>query len=172
MTAGALPAGLTLDPSSGVIDGNLREAVAITELDRLDLGGGQVVLAGLRWEAVHRTGAKEEMLGRFTIGSATIAGQPVEVPEQDPSAVLGPVNDALKPLGLVLRPPRVYDAKGIQFVDPISIGVVPAQERETEDRSSPHAPRSRRATAALRRRRDRAARRGRRLRGSGAAPRP
>ncbi|MGI8791625.1 MAG: hypothetical protein ACR2H3_00325, partial [Acidimicrobiales bacterium] len=58
---------------SGVINGNTREALARTEISSLSLGGGIVKLGSLTWQAVHRSGAVNETLGFFNIGSIVIA---------------------------------------------------------------------------------------------------
>jgi hypothetical protein len=42
--------------SSGVIDGNVREARAYTRIGSVTFGGGAVELRGLEWEAIHRSG--------------------------------------------------------------------------------------------------------------------
>lgn len=114
---------------SGIINGNVREALARTELGTVTLGGGAVVLQGLTWEAIHRSGADTKAVGTFTIGSVTIGGVPQVLPgdEFEQAAAL---NDALKPLGFTLTPPRTRTEQGIQFVDPLKIGVVPSSERD------------------------------------------
>ena len=118
--------------SSGVINGDTREAIARTEIGRLSFAADQIVIRDMVWEAVHRTGAVDEQIGTFSIGAMTIAGQPV--PVEDPTQGLGEANAALAPLGLQIRPPRVhYDetSRGtLATVDPLGIRVVPAPVRD------------------------------------------
>lgn len=116
---------------SGVIDGNVREALARTELGDVTIGGpGGVRLEGMTWEAVHRSGAVEETLGSFTIGQLVIGGQPVPLPG-DGAEQLAALQEALGQIGLLVEPPQVRVAEGIVFVDPLKIGVVPNAQRDS-----------------------------------------
>jgi hypothetical protein len=115
--------------SSGVVEG-VRQALAVAEIGRISFAGGAVELGGLQWVARHRTGGEELVEGSYSIGSAAIAGTPIPTEGRDPAAVLEQVNTALAPLGLVVTPPTARSASGIQFVDPISIGIVPSPERD------------------------------------------
>ncbi len=114
---------------SGVVDGNTREAFARTELGTVSLGDGQVKLNGLAWEAVDRTGARNEHSGTFSIGSVTIAGQTMALPG-DSAAQLQQLEALLAPLGFDITPPTVRFAQGVMFVDPLVIGIVPSQQRD------------------------------------------
>jgi hypothetical protein len=129
---GALHVGPTVAVSASGVAGELREAVAISEIGSISIGGGAVELRGLRWEAIHRSGDEEAQLGTFSIASATIAGTPV--PTQDAVAALEQVNAAVSPLGLAIRPPRHHvdeTARGsISTVDPLSIALVPSPARD------------------------------------------
>jgi len=116
--------------TSGVVEG-VREALARVEIGRISFAGGAVELGGLTWVARHRTGGEELVEGTFSIGSAAIAGTPIPTDGGDPAQVLGPVNEALAPLGFVITPPTARSASGIQFVDPISIGIVPSAQRDS-----------------------------------------
>jgi hypothetical protein len=116
---------------SGVIDGNTREALARTELGAITIGGPTgIVIQGMTWEAIHRSGAVDETLGSFTIGGVTVGGTPQVLPgdELQQAAAL---NDLLRPFGLQVTPPLVRVEQGIVFVDPLRFGVVPSQERDT-----------------------------------------
>jgi hypothetical protein len=114
---------------SGVVGGNLREALARTEIDGISLGGGQIKLRGLTWEAIHRTGAKEETTGRFSIEGIEIAGRKIPV-ESDSLAQLEGLNELIKPLGFTLTAPKVRIEQGIVFVDPLVVGVIGSQARD------------------------------------------
>ncbi|MFP5321351.1 MAG: hypothetical protein ACLGIC_05830 [Acidimicrobiia bacterium] len=115
---------------SGLVDGK-RLARAVTTVDRVALGGGQVVLRGLRWEAVYQTAPAEEARGTFTIDGIEVAGQRLPIPEENPLGPLAEANAALQPLGFRIDPPEVRTESGIQFVGPLRIGVVPGEVRET-----------------------------------------
>jgi hypothetical protein len=128
------PAGIYIDGGkttshSGVIDGNIREAFARTELGDVVIAGGAVRITGLAWEAVHRSGAVEETLGSFTIGQLIVGGEPVPLPG-DATEQLTALKEALAPLGLLVEPPNVRVEEGIVFVDPLKIGIVPNAQRD------------------------------------------
>lgn len=136
-TAGNLdvPGALTIrgaraTASSGV-DGEVREAIARAEVGSLAIAG-VVELRGMAWEAIHRTGAVDEQIGTFTLGSLVIGGVPV--PIENPLEALAQVNDVLRTLGLELRPPRVhYDETAggtITTVDPLGIRIIPNDLRD------------------------------------------
>lgn len=114
---------------SGVVNGNTREAVARTELGTVSLGGGAVKLNGLVWEATNRSGAVEESIGSFTLGSIELAGQKVSLPG-DGADQLTALNAMLKPLGFDITPPKVRDQQGVEFVDPLVIGIIPSTQRD------------------------------------------
>lgn len=113
---------------SGVVDGTLREATAVTEIASIWFAD-TVQLKGLRWEATHRSGSVDETVGKFTIEALTVAGAPVPVED------LEQVNAVLNPLGFELRMPtsRVVDTSAgeIVMVDPLAIAVVPNENRDT-----------------------------------------
>jgi hypothetical protein len=114
---------------SGVVDGNVREAIALTEIDGLSLGGGAIRLRGLTWEAVHRSGGADATDGRFSIDGIEIGGQKIPV-ESDSAQQLESLNEAIEPLGFTLTPPKVRVEQGIVFVDPLVVGVIGSQARD------------------------------------------
>ncbi len=115
---------------SGVLDG-ARVARAITEVSNVTFAGGQVALKGLRWEAAYQTAPTEDMTGKFTIEGITVAGEKLPIPEDNPTSQLAEANAVLEPLGFKITPPTVRKESGIQFVDPMRIGVVPSTARES-----------------------------------------
>jgi len=114
---------------SGVIGGNVREAVARTELGEVSLGGGAIKLRGLTWEAIHRSGTVNETIGSFTIDGLLVGGQSVPLPGEglDQLKALG---DVLRPLGFEVTPPAVRVEQNIVFVDPLKIAVIPSPTRD------------------------------------------
>ena len=115
---------------SGVLDG-VRVARAITEVSGVTFAGGQVALKGLRWEAAYQTAPAEETAGSFTIEGIEVGGQKLPIPEDNPTSQLTEANAVLEPLGFKITPPTVRKESGIQFVDPMRIGVVPSTARES-----------------------------------------
>lgn len=91
-------------------------------LDKLDLGGGQVVLSGLRWVASQANSATAT--SGFTLGSLTVAGQslPVDSPAELASS-LTQANQQLAPLGLVLDAPTNLADSGGGSVAPLVIQI-------------------------------------------------
>lgn len=114
---------------SGIVGGNTREAVARTELGTITIGAGAVQIQGMVWEAINRSGAVNETLGSFSIGSVTIAGQAQTLPG-DGFEQAAALKDLLDPLGIAVTPPTVRVAQGIVFVDPLKIAIVPSQQRD------------------------------------------
>lgn len=128
---GAISLGKTTSTTeSGIIEGK-RLARAVTEVDRLSLGGGQVVLRGMRWEALYQTAPAEETAGSFTIDGIEVAGQRLPIPEDNPLAPIAQANVVLAPLGFKIEPPTVSKESGIQFVGPLRVGIVPGTVRES-----------------------------------------
>ena len=75
-----------------------------------------------------RSTGDDRQAGEFTIGKATIAGQPI--PTVNPLAAFDLLNAALKPLGVQMVKPAVHQSSGILFVDPMGISVVPSATRD------------------------------------------
>jgi hypothetical protein len=109
------------------IDG-VREAIAISDISSLTLLGGAVKLVGLHWEAIHRSGATEESIGTFSIGSATKDG--LNLPLNELGIVLDSVRQAVAPFGVNLSIPTSFNSGGIQFVEPLKVGFIPSKLRE------------------------------------------
>lgn len=115
---------------SGIVDGR-RIARSRTVVEQIVLAGGQVVLEGLRWEALYQSAPAEEAKGSFTIDGLVVGGERVPLPEDNPLEGLAEANAVLLPLGFRLDPPSVRNESGIQFVEPLRIGVVPSTARES-----------------------------------------
>lgn len=115
--------------TSGIVNGNTREAIARTELGTVSIGGGVIKLNGLVWEAIHRTGAVTESKGTFSVGSIEIAGQKQSLPG-DGLQQIEALKAVLAPLGIDITPPTIRAAQGVEFVDPLVIGIVPSQQRD------------------------------------------
>jgi hypothetical protein len=86
-----------------VVDGPARQARASTRLN-LTIAG-VLELEGLRWDAVHRTGADPRAEASFSIGSGTLGGIPL--PLDDLATAQDLINEALAPTGLSVDLPRV-----------------------------------------------------------------
>ena len=97
-----------------------RSTSAVGELRLGGAGSAEVVLAGLVWWAQHGPGGPPE--AAFSIGSASIGGQPLAVgsPEQIATAVAA-INEALGPQGIRIQAPVVMTAADGGRVDPLRI---------------------------------------------------
>ncbi len=115
--------------SSGLVNGNTREAFARTELGTISLGGGIIKLTGLAWEAINRTGKVNESTGSFSVGSIEIAGQKLALPGDGIQQITA-LKALLDPLGFAITPPGIREESGVQFVDPLVIAVVPSAQRD------------------------------------------
>ncbi len=116
--------GGTAEAFSGVVDGNVREAVGTVEIGKVDIGGGALVLEGLRWEAVHRSGAASAEQGTFTVGAVSVAGQRFGAPEgaEQPLAdALAAAQPLLGPLGLQVTLPESRIENGFVEMTPLRI---------------------------------------------------
>ncbi|MDQ2649922.1 MAG: hypothetical protein M3Z03_10230 [Actinomycetota bacterium] len=125
----ALISGGRTTATSGVVSPGVREARAISEIAEIRLLGGAVVIRGMRWEAIQRTGAVTENIGTFSLGSLVAGGQAIALPD-DSLAQLNILRDVLESVGLTFRPPTTRVAEGIVFVDPLTIGIVPSALRD------------------------------------------
>ena len=111
---------------SGFVDGGIREARSRVYIGRLELADGAVVLEGLEWNVVNRSGATAEESATFTLGGATILGQSfapesgAEDPLRDLIAALAPV---LGPVGLDLSFPVARIERGVVELSPLRIRI-------------------------------------------------
>jgi hypothetical protein len=128
--AGAYISGGTATATSGIVKPGVRQARAVTDIGEIDLLGGLITLKGLHWEAVQETGGATTNQGTFTMGSIHLAGTAIPLPA-DPLEQLTVLRDTLRALGLTIDPPTVRVEKGIVFVDPLRIGIVPSTLRDT-----------------------------------------
>lgn len=116
-----------------VIENKTREARGVTSIGSLSLGGGAVVLRGLTWEAVQRTGEGAGSDGSFRVEGVTVAGRNLTVPAGaiPLDTVLPQINAALAPTGLVLDAPAVQKEGDLVRVTPLAIRVVNSQLGQT-----------------------------------------
>lgn len=110
---------------TGVVKAGLRESLVTVRIGRLSLGGGAVELQGLVWRAVQRTGAEQTNDASFEVGRLVVNGQQVPVPGggTELAQVLGPVNQALAPTGLVLDPPVAANQAGVARITPLAVRI-------------------------------------------------
>ncbi len=86
-----------------VVDGAARQAYATVEAG-LNIGG-VLDLSGLRWEALHRTGADPAAEASFDIGTAHLLG--IEVPLDSLQDLEKVVNETLAQIGIAVSFPKV-----------------------------------------------------------------
>jgi hypothetical protein len=114
---------------SGVVNG-VDEAGASTDIGSISLGGGAVVLDGLRWLSVSPTNGGGQPTGEFDIGRVLVAG--TALPSTDAlSQVASAVNQVLGQLGIEVNFPVSSVEQGIQSVSPLQIEVVPNANRDS-----------------------------------------
>lgn len=111
---------------SGIVDGNVREATARVVVPRLELAEGAIVLEGMEWLVVNRSGAVQAEEATFNLGAVTIAGQSFrppagsEQPLVDVAAALEPV---LGPLGIEITFPAPRIEAGVVELSPLRLRV-------------------------------------------------
>ena len=86
-----------------IVGGKSREAVATAE-GSLDIGG-IVTLSGLKWSALHRTGADAATVGNFEIGRAAAFGAPLSTNQLAPLEAA--LNTALTFTGIRVELPKI-----------------------------------------------------------------
>lgn len=100
------------EATTGVVDGVARESHATVETSITILGA--LTLSGLRWDALHRTGADPVAEATFDLGTGSLLGLPV------PLEALGDietvVNNILLPTGVTVTFPRLE-----RFTEPADI---------------------------------------------------
>jgi len=111
---------------SGIV-GGARVAQSTVDIQHINLAT-VVKLSDIRWEATYNSTTAEGVVGRFTIGYTEIGG--TSTPTNDPSVVIDSANVALAPFGLKMTAPKAYEAGGVLFVQPLTIGVVPNPSRD------------------------------------------
>jgi hypothetical protein len=102
-------------------------ATAHVTIGQISLGGGQVLLSNLSWNAGQHLGAAG--VPAFTLGGMTVAGKPLPVAAPDQlAAAIAAANQALDPLGLALLAPSADAGDGaavgplvVQFRNPQSL---------------------------------------------------
>ncbi|MGQ0625424.1 MAG: hypothetical protein ACT4PP_12350 [Sporichthyaceae bacterium] len=112
-----------------LIPGSQRAASAASSLSSLSLGGGLVVLEGLRWSASHRTGAESESESAFSVAAMTIAGQQVpSTGADDLRTAMEQANAVLAAVGLELTAPTVSASDTGAAVGPLRLSVFATPE--------------------------------------------
>ena len=119
-TVGDAAAVIAGSSTAGISDEGSRSSSAVSELRLGGAGGPAVVLSGLVWRAGQAKGAPAE--ASFSIGSATVGGQPLAVgsPEQL-AAAIDAVNGVLGAQGIRIFPPVVTAGADGGRVDPLRI---------------------------------------------------
>lgn len=117
------------ETTSGIVDGK-RVAQAITDVSELRIGDGALVIKGLRWEAAWQSAPDEKVTGTFTIEGVSVGGQ-AQPTSGDGAKDLAQLKPLLDPLGIRIDPPTPRNESGISFVDPLRIGIVPSEARDS-----------------------------------------
>ncbi len=120
--------------TAGIVEDGQRQALGEATFERIVLGGGAVVLEGLEWTALHRSGAEEQVDAAFTLGDIKIDGEsqlPEDASEQGADALATAVdgaNEVLSELGLNLEAPEmaVNDETGQVEMTPLKVSLGPS----------------------------------------------
>jgi hypothetical protein len=91
------------ESTTRIVDGKSREALATSE-GSIDIAG-IVKLTGMKWSALHRTGANASAVGSFQLGSAAAFGAPISTDQLAP--VESAVNTALALTGIRVEFPHI-----------------------------------------------------------------
>lgn len=129
---GLLNVGPTIARTTSGVFGDYREATAVVEIAHVEIAG-LINLTGLRWEAIHRTGSREEQTGTFTIASAT-GPLDIPLPTDDILALLEQLNAVLRPLSLEIRLPVFHldrtATSTLSTIEPFGIALIPGPLRD------------------------------------------
>ena len=133
-------AGSSAASHAAIIGNRTREAVGTSRISSIKLGGGAVTLNGVTWEAVQRTGEGATQKAEFRVDSVSMLQSggtgplgiplppvPVTVPGGDLGALLGQINAALKPTGLVVATPSTSTESGISRVGPLTVSIADSE---------------------------------------------
>ena len=126
--------GGTSRATAGIVDAGQREARGEATFERIVLGGGAVVLEGLEWTAVHRSGVDEVVDAAFSLGGIQIADEgliPGEASEQGAEGLteaINAANEVLRELGIILVAPEkvVNEQTGQVAMTPLKIALGPS----------------------------------------------
>src|SRR5581483_7082335 len=99
-----------------------------SDVSGLTLPGG-ISLSNLHWEVAFPSTGSAKPSGSFSVGHAAIGS--TTLPANDPGAVLKQLNGVLGPLGFQLHPPATHETQGTEYVDPLTISVVPNTTRDS-----------------------------------------
>ena len=135
MTAFGFPEAVLIEnghswSQSGVVAEGQREAHGTASFERIVLGDGEVVLEGLEWEAIHRTGEEDFTEASFTLGNLYIDGEPA-FPEEEGDGIdelFDAANEALTEAGITLAAPEALEDErtGEIRVTPMRISLGPS----------------------------------------------
>lgn len=110
---------------TGVTGDRVREARATVTIGRVDIAE-VLVLEGLEWRAVHRSGGQSAEQASFTVGTVEVAGQRVSAPEdgmQTLQDALDAAEPLLRPLGLDVVLPQQRIEQGVVVMTPLVVRV-------------------------------------------------
>jgi hypothetical protein len=91
--------------STGIVNGDTRQAQATSSIASISLLGGLISLNGLQWTAHESTGAQSSQSGTFSIGSISIGGSLITIPANGLTTIVASVNKLLAPTGLHIALP-------------------------------------------------------------------
>jgi hypothetical protein len=128
----AVPGALTMsglhsESHARLVPHTARIATAQATVGTIKLLGGKVVLSGLRWNAVKRTGNAPTAKAQFTMQSAIVAGKHLPVSGANLKTTAATLNRALGATGIHLTLPRRVLHNGKIEETPLTIGIDDSQ---------------------------------------------
>lgn len=108
------------------LEGQLREAHAVSSADQVRVLGGLFTFNQVRWEATAQSGSRTTATGSFTFGSASVLGIPRSPADalRDFEGFKAGLEQLLAPLGVVLELPQVQVREDGVKVTPMGFRIV------------------------------------------------
>ena len=126
--------GGTSRATAGIVEDGLREARGQAIFERLELLEGAIVLEGLEWTALHRSGAEEVAEASFTLGDIKVMGESVlpdgasEQAADGLSQGIDGLNEVTGELGILFEAPEkvIIEDTGEVRMTPLKVAIGPS----------------------------------------------
>jgi hypothetical protein len=115
--------GLHSDSGAHLLAGQARVATSSADVGTIKLLGGAVVLSGMHWTAMARSGQHPAKSTTFSVGSATLAGHRMPVGPSQLASTTAAINKAIAMTGLHLTLPTRGTRAGTLSESPLTIGI-------------------------------------------------
>ena len=120
--------GATTSATTSIINGNERSATATSDMAKVSIANGLIVLDGLQWSATQTTGAVTSSTSSFNIAGITVAGKTIPVSNatltKTITSVVQIINTALAAVGFEIEWPTATTASdGTVSISPLVVGI-------------------------------------------------